>query len=309
MSEASSSPSGVAHAAGLSRLEVVIGDITRASVDAIVNAANEALAGGGGVDGAIHAAAGVDELVRACRALPEVRPGVRCPTGEARITPGFRLPARHIIHTVGPVWHGGQQREAELLAACYTSSVELARAHQLSTLAFPAISTGVFGYPLDAACRVAVNALGRALDAAPSIARVSLFAFGEPTARALGAAVAREVVTAWLDAGNVADVGRITALTAPDIEIVGPRGSARGREVLIEWLGRAGARFETLGVSSQDDQVVVEQHGVWRTPDGAVQGEARVACRFVVHRGQVQLVQRYDSLAAAHSDAGIRASS
>jgi O-acetyl-ADP-ribose deacetylase len=306
MREASSSAGGAAHARGLSRLEVSIGDITRASVDAIVNAANEALAGGGGVDGAIHAAAGVDELARACRALPEVRPGVRCPTGEARITPGFRLPARYIIHTVGPVWRGGQQREAELLAACYTSSVELARAHQLSTLAFPAISTGVFGYPLDAACRVAVNALAGALGAAP-ITRASLFAFGEPTARALRTAIAREVVTEWLDASNATDVDRITALSAPDIEIVGPRGTARGREMLIDWLGRAGARFETLGVSSEDEQVVVEQHGVWRSSDGA--GEARVACRFVVRRAQVQLVQRYDSLAQALSDAGIHASS
>jgi O-acetyl-ADP-ribose deacetylase (regulator of RNase III) len=143
----------------VSRLEVVVGDITRAPVDAIVNAANEALAGGGGVDGAIHAAAGAEQLARACRALPEVTPGVRCPTGEARITPGFRLPARYIIHTVGPVWRGGQRGEAELLAACYTNSVELARAHQLTTLAFPAISTGVFGYPLDAACQIAVHAL------------------------------------------------------------------------------------------------------------------------------------------------------
>jgi O-acetyl-ADP-ribose deacetylase len=177
-------------AAGLARLEVVTGDITRAAVDAIVNAANEALAGGGGVDGAIHAAAGAAELARACRALPEVRPGVRCPTGEARITPGFRLPARFIIHTVGPVWQGGQRREAELLASCYTSSVELARMHQLSTLAFPAISTGVFGYPLEAACKVAVNALVQVLGEEPSITRVSLFAFAEPTARALAAALA-----------------------------------------------------------------------------------------------------------------------
>jgi O-acetyl-ADP-ribose deacetylase (regulator of RNase III) len=201
MTEASPADSRAAHAAAVSRLEVVVGDITRASVDAIVNAANEALAGGGGVDGAIHRAAGADELARACRALPEVRPGVRCPTGEARITPGFRLPARYIIHTVGPVWQGGHRHEAELLAACYTNSIELARTHRLATLAFPAISTGVFGYPLDAACQVAVHALAGALGREPSVASVSLFAFSEPTARALRAALADAL--AWNPGVNV----------------------------------------------------------------------------------------------------------
>src|SRR5689334_1848884 len=106
------------------RLQVLQGDITRLSVDAIVNAANERMLGGGGVDGAIHRAAG-PELLEACRGVPEVRPGVRCPTGEARITPGFRLPARHVIHTVGPVWRGGSHREPELLASCYGSSLRL----------------------------------------------------------------------------------------------------------------------------------------------------------------------------------------
>lgn len=125
------------------------GDITRLAVDAIVNAANSALAPGGGVCGAIHAAAG-PELARACAALGG------CPTGEARITPGFRLPARHVIHAVGPVWHGGGKGEAELLAGCYRASLALLRQAGGHTIAFPAISTGIFGYPPDQAARIAV---------------------------------------------------------------------------------------------------------------------------------------------------------
>src|SRR3954465_4669500 len=120
-------------------IEVVQADITTLAVDAIVNAANETLTGGGGVDGAIHRAAG-PALLAACRAIPEVRPGVRCPTGEARITPGFALPARFVIHTVGPVWRGGEQGEADLLAACYANCLKLARDHRVESIAFPAIS-------------------------------------------------------------------------------------------------------------------------------------------------------------------------
>jgi O-acetyl-ADP-ribose deacetylase (regulator of RNase III) len=140
------------------RIEVTEADITRLAVDAIVNAANEALAGGGGVDGAIHRAAG-PELPAACRAIPMVRPFVRCPTGEARITPGFALPARWIIHTVGPVWNGGRDGEPELLAACYRESLSLAAAHDVASIAFPAISCGVYGYPPDAAVEVAVSSV------------------------------------------------------------------------------------------------------------------------------------------------------
>ncbi|UNK41766.1 O-acetyl-ADP-ribose deacetylase [Luteimonas sp. S4-F44] len=140
----------------MDRLRALHADITRCDVDAIVNAANPSLLGGGGVDGAIHRAAGQD-LLRACRALPESRPGVHCPAGEARITPGFALPARHVIHTVGPIWQGGQHGEPALLAACYRNALALARAHGLTSIAFPAISCGVYGYPPDAAVAIAVT--------------------------------------------------------------------------------------------------------------------------------------------------------
>ena len=139
-------------------LKIIIGDITRLDVDAIVNAANPTLLGGGGVDGAIHAAAG-PALTQACRVLPLVAAGVRCPTGEARITPGFALPARFVIHTVGPIWHGGDQGEARLLAQCYRHSLHLLHEHQLHTIAFPAISCGVYGYPVEQAARIAVATL------------------------------------------------------------------------------------------------------------------------------------------------------
>ena len=131
-------------------IQIIQADITTLPVAAIVNAANERMLGGGGVDGAIHRAAG-RELFEACLAVPEVRPGVRCPTGKARITPGFRLPAKHVIHTVGPVWRGGTHGEPDLLAACYRNSLALAAAHACRTGAFPCISTGVYGYPLEPA--------------------------------------------------------------------------------------------------------------------------------------------------------------
>ena len=136
--------------------EIVQGDITKLAVDAIVNAANEQMLGGGGVDGAIHRAAG-RALFEACLAVPEVRPGVRCPTGEARITPGFALPAKFVIHTVGPVWRGGAHGEAEKLAACYRNSLALAAANGCRSVAFPCISTGVYGYPVEEAAEIAVR--------------------------------------------------------------------------------------------------------------------------------------------------------
>lgn len=135
-------------------------DITDLRVDAIVNAANETLLGGGGVDGAIHHAAG-PALLNACRALPQVRPGVRCPTGEARLTEGFALPARFIIHTVGPVWEGGDEGESALLAACYRNVLAIAETQSLASIAFPAISCGVFGYPPELAALIALGEIGK----------------------------------------------------------------------------------------------------------------------------------------------------
>lgn len=138
------------------RIEIHIGDITTLAVDAIVNAANPRMLGGGGVDGAIHRAAG-RQLVEACRQVQQVTPGVRCPTGEARLTPGFDLPAKFVIHTVGPVWSGGSHGESERLAACYRNSLNLAADHEIRSIAFPAISTGVYGYPKDQAAGIALD--------------------------------------------------------------------------------------------------------------------------------------------------------
>jgi O-acetyl-ADP-ribose deacetylase (regulator of RNase III) len=160
----------------MNAIQVVTGDITRMSVDAIVNAANEWMLGGGGVDGAIHRAAG-PRLVEACREITQVRPGVRCPTGEARITPGFDLPARWVIHTVGPVWRGGAAGEPELLASCYRRSLELASERGLMSIAFPAISTGVFGYPSAEAAGVAIATCRAFLREPSSLKEVRLVAF------------------------------------------------------------------------------------------------------------------------------------
>jgi O-acetyl-ADP-ribose deacetylase len=151
-----------------------IADITTLDVDAIVNAANEQLTPGGGVCGAIHRAAG-PELALACAALG------RCPTGEARITPGFRLPSRFVIHAVGPVWHGGRSGEADLLAAAYRSALQLATAYKLQTVAFPAISTGIYGYPLPLATLVAIHAVRTTLEEGSTVRRV-VFACFSPEA-------------------------------------------------------------------------------------------------------------------------------
>ncbi|HUB91630.1 MAG TPA: O-acetyl-ADP-ribose deacetylase [Dyella sp.] len=158
-------------------LSVVTSDLTRLALDAIVNAANPTLLGGGGVDGAIHRAAGPG-LLEACKALPQVAPGVRCPTGEARITPGFLLPARYVVHTVGPVWKGGHHGEAELLAQCYRSSIALAARHEVRSIAFPAISCGVYGYPPEQAARVAMASLRELLAIHPAM-EVQLCCFDE----------------------------------------------------------------------------------------------------------------------------------
>lgn len=156
------------------RIAAMAGDITRLAVDAIVNAANASLLGGGGVDGAIHRAAGRG-LLAECRALGG------CATGEARLTAGYRLPARHVIHTVGPVWRGGGEGEADSLARCYRSSLALAAAHRLRSIAFPAISTGVYGFPRECAAEIAVVEVRRFLAADDIIERVLLVAFDVPT--------------------------------------------------------------------------------------------------------------------------------
>ncbi len=148
------------------------GDITTLAVDAIVNAANSSLLGGGGVDGAIHRAAG-PELLAECRTLGG------CPTGEARITRGYRLPARHVIHAVGPVWSGGSHHEDELLASCYRNSLALAATQGLRTVAFPAISTGIYGFPIERAVRIAVAETARALDRYPNIEQVTFVCFSD----------------------------------------------------------------------------------------------------------------------------------
>ena len=183
------------------RLVIRREDITTMRVDAIVNAANERMLGGSGVDGAIHAAAG-PELLRACRAVPETRPGVRCPTGEARITPGFRLPARHVIHTVGPVWHGGGQGEAELLASCYRESLRVAVEAGLRTVAFPAISCGVYGYPVPSACRIAVDTVSKALAQNDTLETVYLTAWSLEIQAALETAAGRGWLTPALSPGS-----------------------------------------------------------------------------------------------------------
>lgn len=172
------------------RIEVLEGDITQQRVGAIVNAANETLLGGGGVDGAIHRAAG-PELKAACERVPTVRPGVRCPTGQAVITPGFALPARFVIHTVGPVWQGGNAGEADLLASCYARSLQLAGEHELESIVFPAISCGAYGYPLDQAAEVAVTTIRREAPQHASIATVRLIAFDAATAQTLQQAIDR----------------------------------------------------------------------------------------------------------------------
>ena len=175
-------------------IAIVRGDITTLDVEAIVNAANERMLGGGGVDGAIHRAAG-PELVEACLAIPEVRPGVRCPTGQSRITPGFNLPARHVIHTVGPIWRGGGHGEAELLASCYRTALALARQHQARSIAFPAISCGAYGFPIDRAACIAVGEMKAFLERNAELERLLVVSFTNDVYEAY-CAVLQEMVPA-----------------------------------------------------------------------------------------------------------------
>lgn len=173
----------------MAAIEVVRGDITREATDAIVNAANASLLGGGGVDGAIHRAAG-PELLAECRTLGS------CPTGEARLTGGYRLPSRHVIHAVGPVWCGGGAGEEALLAGCYRNALAMAEWHGLRSVAFPSISTGAYGYPIERAALVAVRTVREVLAEAPHVALVRFVCFSDADAavyeRALGG---RRIVT------------------------------------------------------------------------------------------------------------------
>lgn len=166
------------------QLEIIVADITTLSVDTIVNAANTSLLGGGGVDGAIHRAAG-PELVAECRMLRG------CKTGDAKITKGYRLKAAHVIHAVGPIWNGGTIGEDELLASCYRRAMELCGEHKLTSVAFPAISTGVYRFPADRAAEIAVRTTIEMLPTAPSVGRVVFCCFSEPSAKLHAEALAR----------------------------------------------------------------------------------------------------------------------
>ena len=168
----------------MGKIQIIQGDITKQAVDAIVNAANCSLLGGGGVDGAIHRAAG-PELLAECRTLNG------CATGQAKITKGYRLPAKYVIHTPGPVWHGGSHGEPELLASCYRSCLSLAREHGCKTVDFPSISTGVYHFPLEKAAEIAISTIAEFLETAPELQQVRMVCFDARTKAHYDQALAR----------------------------------------------------------------------------------------------------------------------
>ena len=168
----------------MGKIQIIQGDITKQAVDAIVNAANCSLLGGGGVDGAIHRAAG-PELLAECRTLNG------CATGQAKITKGYRLPARYVIHTPGPVWHGGSRGEPEQLASCYRSCLTLAREHGCKTVDFPSISTGVYHFPLEQAAEIAISTIAEFLETAPELQQVRMVCFDARTKAHYDQALAR----------------------------------------------------------------------------------------------------------------------
>ena len=168
----------------MGKIQIIQGDITKQAVDAIVNAANCSLLGGGGVDGALHRAAG-PELLAECRTLNG------CATGQAKITKGYRLPAKYVIHTPGPVWHGGSRGEAELLASCYRSCLTLAREHGCKTVDFPSISTGVYHFPLEQAAEIAISTIAEFLETAPELQQVRMVCFDARTKAHYDQALAR----------------------------------------------------------------------------------------------------------------------
>ena len=168
----------------MGKIQIIQGDITKQTVDAIVNAANCSLLGGGGVDGAIHRAAG-PELLAECRTLNG------CATGQAKITKGYRLPAKYVIHTPGPVWHGGSHGEPELLASCYRSCLTLAREHGCKTVDFPSISTGVYHFPLEKAAEIAISTIAAFLETAPELQQVRMVCFDARTKAHYDQALAR----------------------------------------------------------------------------------------------------------------------
>ena len=169
-------------------IEIIQGDITRLPVEAIVNAARESLLGGGGVDGAIHRAAGPG-LLDECKSLPETSPGVRCPSGEAKVTRGYNLPAKHVIHTVGPVWQGGRHDEDEMLARCYRNVLRLAAVYNVASVAIPAISTGAYGFPLERAAAIAVRETREFLKRDSFVQRIVLVCYDHDAKRAFERAI------------------------------------------------------------------------------------------------------------------------